>query len=158
MDLLLRSLDSSDVSSFFVLCRTFGEISVQNAAFSGRVGPSSVVLHRPYSVGGIELDSACLRVSGRSSFATVRANAAVTAGKWMFECAVLSGGLAQIGWAGLNCKFTGSEMGVGDVPLSYAYDGHRQKKWHLRSEDYGLELKRKKKKKNRVFVFFFFFC
>jgi Kip1 ubiquitination-promoting complex protein 1 len=30
-------------------------------------------------------------------------------------------------------------MGVGDVALSYAYDGDRLKKWHESSSDYGLK-------------------
>lgn len=54
------------------------------------------------------------------------------------QCTILSGGLAQIGWSELVCKFT-HESGVGDVPGSFSYDGHRCKKWNVSAKDYGVE-------------------
>ena len=59
----------------------------------------------------------------------------------MFEATVVSGGLAQLGWAALSCRFSAG-MGVGDVAHSYAYDGDRVKKWHLEAADYGLAWRR----------------
>ncbi len=106
-----------------------------------RVGPARVVLHRPYCAGTVELDASATRTASRSNFATVRTNAAVFGGRFMYEAVVMTGGLAQVGWAALSCKFTAS-MGVGDVALSYAYDGHRLLRWHLESQAYGLEWRR----------------
>lgn len=51
---------------------------------------------------------------------------------------MLSGGLAQLGWAQLAAAFT-HEMGVGDLPGSYAYDGHRLKKWNVSQTPYGVQ-------------------
>jgi Kip1 ubiquitination-promoting complex protein 1 len=45
-------------------------------------------------------------------------------------------GIQQLGWATLRCQFT-QEEGVGDTPDSYAYDGKRCRKWHVRSGEYG---------------------
>ncbi len=42
----------------------------------------------------------------------------------------------QIGWSTLMTPFT-EHNGVGDDETSFAYDGHRVKKWNLSQTDYG---------------------
>lgn len=57
-----------------------------------------------------------------------------------FEVQVVSGGLAQVGWADLTdfAPDTDSGDGVGDVGSSFAFDGSRCKKFHNGAEhDYG---------------------
>lgn len=55
----------------------------------------------------------------------------VAHGKWMFETALQSGGIMQIGWVqpGFKCK-PWSGDGVGDDTNSWAMDGSRLQKWH----------------------------
>lgn len=77
-------------------------------------------------------------MDAQSNFVSVRADVAVFEGKWQYECVILSGGLAQVGWSTLDSKFT-EEMGVGDFPNSYAYDGQRRKKWAISAKEYGRE-------------------
>lgn len=97
-------------------------------------------------------------MESHSNFSSARANACVYAGKWMYEVVLGTGGIQQIGWATLDCRFsnengmtsveyprTGSLRviwingpGVGDSPDSYAYDGARIKKWtNSRDAAYG---------------------
>ena len=45
-------------------------------------------------------------------------------------------GLAQIGWCKLQTPFEHAN-GVGDDRHSYAFDGHRKKKWNGSDEPYG---------------------
>jgi hypothetical protein len=57
-----------------------------------------------------------------------------------FEVQVVTGGLAQIGWADLTdfCPDTDSGDGVGDLGSSFAFDGSRCKKFsNGKEEDYG---------------------
>ncbi len=51
------------------------------------------------------------------------------------HCHALRSPLLQ---AQLSCKFS-PELGVGDVPGSFGYDGHRRKKWNVSSKDYGVD-------------------
>ncbi|EDO45063.1 predicted protein, partial [Nematostella vectensis] len=60
------------------------------------------------------------------------------AGKWMYEILLGSKGIMQLGWATLGCKFT-NEEGVGDTADSFAYDGHRVRKWNVSTAKYGEE-------------------
>jgi Kip1 ubiquitination-promoting complex protein 1 len=48
----------------------------------------------------------------------------------------VTAGIQQLGWATLQCRFTGEE-GVGDTQYSYAYDGKRRRKWNMRANEYG---------------------
>jgi hypothetical protein len=41
-----------------------------------------------------------------------------------------------VGWATIRCPFT-HEHGVGDAQDSYAYDGHRVRKWNVSCHPYG---------------------
>ncbi|GMH14941.1 hypothetical protein Nepgr_016782 [Nepenthes gracilis] len=69
-------------------------------------------------------------------FSSVRANACVWKGKWMYEVILVTAGIQQLGWATLSCPFT-DRMGVGDAEDSYAFDGKRERKWNEKDEGYG---------------------
>ncbi|KAL7752825.1 hypothetical protein RI367_001828 [Sorochytrium milnesiophthora] len=58
-------------------------------------------------------------------------NLALSRNGLSFDVVLHTQGLAQIGWATLQCQFdTLCGKGVGDDFESYSYDGHRCKKWH----------------------------
>ncbi|KAJ1569078.1 hypothetical protein HK405_010191 [Cladochytrium tenue] len=66
------------------------------------------------------------------TFESVRATHGVTgSGKYAFEAHLNTDGIMQVGWTTTDIVFDseGGE-GVGDNEYSYAYDGHRTKKWH----------------------------
>jgi len=70
----------------------------------------------------------------KSHFPTVvPRNVMLTSKKWYYEVELVKtgDGVAQIGWA--DAAFQGSDddsTGTGDDEHSWAYDGHRQKKWN----------------------------
>ena len=66
----------------------------------------------------------------------MRANTGIFRDCFYYEVTLLTDGLMQIGWCGINTSFN-YENGVGDSPGSYAYDGYRVKKWNLDQENYG---------------------
>ncbi|GIL47203.1 hypothetical protein Vafri_4076 [Volvox africanus] len=99
----------------------------------GRLGPT--VVEVDYVVGAIETSSSGVLTS-TANFSSCRANVCVFSGKWQYETTICSAGIMQIGWATLQCPFT-SEEGVGDAPDSYAFDGKRVRKWHVRCTQYG---------------------
>lgn len=87
----------------------------------------------------VELDGSealPLDIEAKSNFVSVRANTGIFRDCFYYEVTLLSDGLMQIGWCGINTSFT-NENGVGDSPSSYAYDGYRVKKWNLDSSNYG---------------------
>mmetsp|Transcript_33163 Transcript_33163/g.53318 ORF Transcript_33163/g.53318 Transcript_33163/m.53318 type:complete len:5108 (-) Transcript_33163:115-15438(-) len=77
----------------------------------------------------------------KSHFPTVvPKNVCLTAGKWYYEVNLVKtgDGVAQIGWA--DEAFQGSDneaTGTGDDEHSWAYDGHRQKKWNNGCHNWG---------------------
>lgn len=54
----------------------------------------------------------------------------------MYEIILMTGGIQQLGWCTIDCKFT-AEEGVGDSVDSYAYDGKRMKRWSHAPHAYG---------------------
>lgn len=68
-------------------------------------------------------------IESKSSFASIRANTAVFAGKYYYEVRLMTSGLMQIGWCTIGTPFN-ANSGVGDDESSYAYDGNRIKKWN----------------------------
>jgi len=55
----------------------------------------------------------------------------VNSGKWYYELHLLTSGCMQVGW--VTPSYTGDAShgdGVGDDNKSWAYDGHRQLRWH----------------------------
>ena len=77
-----------------------------------------------------------LDVTAKSSFVSIRANTALTRHCFYYEVQLFSSGVMQIGWATLQTPFSRTD-GVGDDRTSFAYDGHRVKKWNCGSTTYG---------------------
>jgi Kip1 ubiquitination-promoting complex protein 1 len=102
----------------------------------GRVGPEQVQICQELSNGNLRFRADDCDVESHSNFSSVRANACVFAGKWMYEVTLGSSGIQQLGWATHECRFT-NEEGVGDSPQSYAYDGKRVRKWNVGQHGYG---------------------
>lgn len=102
----------------------------------GRTGPTHVQICEELSNGTLRFRADDCDVESHSNFSSVRANACVFAGKWMYEVTLGSGGIQQLGWATQECRFT-NEEGVGDSPQSYAYDGKRVRKWNEGQHGYG---------------------
>ncbi|KAI4330150.1 hypothetical protein MLD38_028453 [Melastoma candidum] len=99
-------------------------------------GPSVVTLDVFSICGDIRTIMPPLLVESLAMFSSVRANACVWKGKWMYEVILETSGIQQLGWATLTCPFT-EQKGVGDADDSYAFDGRRVRKWNKEAEPYG---------------------
>ncbi|XP_031385849.1 E3 ubiquitin-protein ligase RKP isoform X2 [Punica granatum] len=98
---------------------------------------TDVVALDEYSIcGDIRTVKPPLLVESLAMFSSVRANACVWKGKWMYEVILETSGIQQLGWATLSCPFT-DQKGVGDADDSYAFDGRRVRKWNKEEEPYG---------------------
>ncbi|CDP12918.1 unnamed protein product [Coffea canephora] len=86
--------------------------------------------------GDIRITKPSLLLESHALFSSVRANACVWKGRWMYEVTLESSGVQQLGWATLSCPFS-DHKGVGDADDSYAYDGKRVCKWNKGAEAYG---------------------
>lgn len=64
---------------------------------AGRVGPPRVEVDRAHMAGDVRLDEAGTAVTSHSNFSSVRANACVFAGKWVYEATLGSSGIMQLG-------------------------------------------------------------
>ncbi|XP_046839611.1 E3 ubiquitin-protein ligase RNF123-like [Xenia sp. Carnegie-2017] len=109
----------------------------ERANLDGRIGPDVVKIDVHGRCGNMEV-SENLELDSESNFSSLRANVCICRGKWMFEVLLGTRGIMQLGWATVNCQFT-NEEGVGDTSDSYAYDGHRVRKWNLSASAYGEE-------------------
>lgn len=109
----------------------------ERALTDGRIGPDNVGIDRTSLCGSMTIKEG-IEIESKSNFSSVRANICVCKGKWMYEILLGSKGIMQLGWATLQCKFT-NEEGVGDTPDSFAYDGHRVRKWNVVTGKYGEE-------------------
>ncbi|KAL5040677.1 hypothetical protein RTP6_007663 [Batrachochytrium dendrobatidis] len=71
------------------------------------------------------------------TFQSLRMNTGVTGnGRYAYEFVIRTTGIIQIGWACDKCVFDPEAgTGVGDNVYSYAFDGHRVKKWHGSIDD-----------------------
>ncbi|KAH9252704.1 hypothetical protein BASA81_009398 [Batrachochytrium salamandrivorans] len=71
------------------------------------------------------------------TFQSLRMNMGVSmSGRYAFDFIVRTVGIIQIGWASDKCVFDPEAgTGIGDNVHSYAFDGHRIKKWHGTSDD-----------------------
>lgn len=116
--------------------RTMMTMGVAGSAVQGKIGPPRVEVDRAHVAGDVRLDETGTSVTSHSNFSSVRANACVFAGKWVYEATLGSSGIMQLGWATIRCPFT-HEHGVGDAQDSYAYDGHRVRKWNVSCHPYG---------------------
>jgi hypothetical protein len=74
------------------------------------------------------------------SFESIRATHCThNYGKYVYEVKILSKEIVQVGWALRIADFDAEHgNGVGDEAFSYSIDGHRCKKWHVSSDDYGM--------------------
>ncbi|GFR16698.1 e3 ubiquitin-protein ligase RNF123 [Trichonephila clavata] len=112
------------------------EMSMHMNENRGIIGPEKVIFDVSSNVGSLVIDRDRLGLSSQSNFSSIRANCCVYKGRWQYELMLGSKGVMQIGWATINCKFS-QEKGVGDTPHSYAYDGHRIRKWNVSTYKYG---------------------
>ena len=106
------------------------------AAQRGRIGPRRVDVDRRRTSGDVRVDTTGTSIHSRANFSSVRANTCVFEGKWSYEATLGSSGIMQLGWCTSRCPFT-RENGVGDAPDSFAFDGHRMRKWNVSSAAYG---------------------
>ncbi|KAG7637012.1 E3 ubiquitin-protein ligase RKP [Arabidopsis thaliana] len=100
------------------------------------VGPPIVGLEEFSICGDIRIVKPPLVLESLALFSSARANACIWKGKWMYEVALETSGIQQLGWATLACPFT-DQKGVGDADDSYAFDGRRVSKWNKEAEPYG---------------------
>eukprot|EP00051_Salpingoeca_urceolata_P010932 m.134270 g.134270 ORF g.134270 m.134270 type:complete len:1230 (-) comp16913_c0_seq1:391-4080(-) len=110
---------------------------------AGRMGPRVVTFDLERSFAPFVLDGAPWVVrpdkneaESHCNFITLRANAAVSSGKWMYEVQLRTAGVQQIGWCMAGSRFS-NEEGVGDEIDTYAFDGKRKKKWNVANRTYG---------------------
>ncbi|XP_065673661.1 E3 ubiquitin-protein ligase RNF123 isoform X2 [Hydra vulgaris] len=104
----------------------------------GRIGSPFVSVDISSQCGTMNIALDRTELESQSNFSSVRANVCVFKGKWMYEVLLGSKGIMQLGWATIRCRFTNQE-GVGDTSDSYAYDGHRVRKWNMSTGKYGEE-------------------
>lgn len=78
----------------------------------GRIGPRLVRFDISMYHGLCIVSPDRLSVNSQSSFSTMRANAAVFKGKWMYEVQLGSKGVMQVGWGTAQCRFN-QQYGVG---------------------------------------------
>ncbi|KFM72197.1 E3 ubiquitin-protein ligase RNF123, partial [Stegodyphus mimosarum] len=138
--ILLDSLNLENIDDFIdkELKKTVQlvEMSSSMNESKGVLGPDKVIFDVSSNVGSLVIDRDRLGLSSQSNFSSIRANCCVYKGKWQYELMLGSKGVMQIGWATINCKFS-QEKGVGDTFHSYAYDGHRVRKWNVSTYKYG---------------------
>eukprot|EP00249_Psilotum_nudum_P024720 c29275_g1_i2 orf=485-4546(+) len=99
-------------------------------------GDGVVIMDGTSLSGEMRLTKGSLVVESQAIFSSIRANACVCKGKWMYEVILETAGIQQLGWATRSCSFT-REEGVGDSKDSYAYDGKRVRKWSESCQPYG---------------------
>uniref|UniRef100_A0A7I4BXX7 RING-type E3 ubiquitin transferase n=1 Tax=Physcomitrium patens TaxID=3218 RepID=A0A7I4BXX7_PHYPA len=99
-------------------------------------GKETVAMDSGSACGDIKFDMNFLHLESQTIFSSVRANACVWKGRWMYEATLGTAGIQQLGWATISCPFT-NEEGVGDAADSYAYDGRRVRKWSKCHASYG---------------------
>lgn len=84
----------------------------------------------------VKLSKDRLSLTSQSAFSTLKANATVFAGKFMYEVQLKSKGVMQIGYCSSQCRFT-QDTGVGDTKNSYGLDGSKKRLWHVYTKNYG---------------------
>ncbi|XP_031562489.1 E3 ubiquitin-protein ligase RNF123-like isoform X2 [Actinia tenebrosa] len=109
----------------------------ERAMNDGRIGAEIVGIDKNSLCGSMNIKDN-IELESQSNFSSVRSSICICKGKWMYEILLGSKGIMQLGWATLSCNFT-SEEGVGDTPDSFAYDGHRVRKWNMSTAKYGEE-------------------
>lgn len=99
--------------------------------------------HVVWDIEGTDIHTNLVKVSkdrlsllSQSAFSTIRANACVYSGKFMYEVQLKSKGVMQIGFCSAQCTFT-QDTGVGDTKNSYGLDGSKKRLWHVSTKTYG---------------------
>ncbi|KAL8160739.1 hypothetical protein V2J09_002276 [Rumex salicifolius] len=133
------SVARSIINKHFFKYHVHSAVSTQNRDGISMVGDNScsgVTVDESSISGDLRIIKPPSLVKSLAIFSSVRANACVWKGKWMYEVILETAGIQQLGWATLSCPFT-DRMGVGDAEDSYAYDGKRVKKWNEEEGSYG---------------------
>lgn len=99
-------------------------------------GNGVATVDKQSAVGDLKFMGSGLVLESQAAFSSVRSNACISMGKWMYEVTLETAGIQQLGWATRSCNFT-REEGVGDSTDSYAYDGRRVRKWSVSWHPYG---------------------
>lgn len=99
-------------------------------------GRNKIVIDSTSICGDIRIVRYPLLIESLAVFSSVRVNANVWKGKWMYEVTLETAGIQQLGWATISCPFT-YHKGVGDAENSYAFDGKRVSKWNMDARSYG---------------------
>jgi len=110
----------------------------EKAKQDGRIGSETVLVDISSQCGTMNIGIERMELESQSNFSSIRANVCACKDKWMYEVLLGSKGIMQLGWATIRCRFT-NEEGVGDTADSYAYDGHRVRKWNMATGKYGEE-------------------
>lgn len=133
---LVRAIIKKECSEFYsdsgVFLRNRDGICVADSG----CGPHIIGLEESSICGEITIIRPPLLVESLAMFSSVRANACLWKGKWMYEVTLETAGVQQLGWATFSCPFT-DHKGVGDADDSYAFDGKRVRKWNKEFEQYG---------------------
>ncbi|XP_055377471.1 E3 ubiquitin-protein ligase RNF123 [Condylostylus longicornis] len=113
------------------------EEQTNNIQRPNKIGPEKVVFDiQEFRENVVQVCSDRLTLKSHGTFNTVKANACVYGGKWMYEIQLHTKGVMQIGWCSNKCTFT-ADTGVGDTKLSYGFDGSKQQIWHVHTSKYG---------------------
>ena len=107
-------------------------------ATESRRGDASVRLDRRDVTVSAPCKVGLLPVGNAYEFTTTTGTASATRGKWQYEVTLYTAGLLQVGWATYSSLWS-KEYGVGDNINTYAFDGHRVKKWNVSQQNYGTQ-------------------
>lgn len=132
----VRSIVRSEFSKFNASSGSLVRNRDGLCIFDNGCGPHVVGLEYISICGDIRIVKQPLLLESLAMFSSVRANACVWKGKWMYEIVLETSGIQQLGWVTLACPFT-EHKGVGDADDSYAFDGRRIRKWNKKAEEYG---------------------
>ncbi|XP_013113066.2 E3 ubiquitin-protein ligase RNF123 isoform X2 [Stomoxys calcitrans] len=118
-----------------IKARCHDAVVQQQLEMRSRLGPEYVIFDIDFS-STARVANDRLSVRSQGSFNTIKANACVFGGRWMYEVQLHSKGVMQVGWCSKKCVFN-ENSGVGDSKLSYGYDGSKQQSWHISTAKYG---------------------
>lgn len=94
--------------------------------------PSHRVVRSSQKPVGASPLSTKLTVSSALRFPSIRANIAVTEGRWYYEVELRTDELMQVGWASCHSFYPKVRgFGVGDDEFSWSFDGYRQLRWGI---------------------------
>nr|GMC63097.1 E3 ubiquitin-protein ligase RKP [Ipomoea batatas] len=134
---VVRSIIKNEFFKYHLDLKTGNEGCWDGVLTVGENSQSQIVRIEESSIcGDIRIVKPPLLVESHSLFSSVRANASVWKGKWMYEVTLETCGIQQLGWTTLSHPFT-DHKGVGDYDDSYAYDGKRVSKWNKEAQSYG---------------------